>query len=346
MKLVIFAGGSGTRLWPLSRENSPKQFDKIFGGKSTLELAVERVAPSFGMANIFIQAQEKYKQAIIEQIPGLPRANIIIEPERRNVGPAVCFAMVELKKRDFSGPVAILWADHLMESVAEFIRALKTGEKLIEQNPKRFIFIAEKSRFANNNLGWIKIGEKLGTIDKNDYFILAGFKYRPPIDDCVSMHESENHFWNPGYWITSIDYLLEQYKNLAPEIYRQVINDEYGKTEPLHFDQAIAEKIDFKDALVLTTDMGWSDPGTLYALKEALEVNHGENVIHGKVTHLDTCDSLIYNLEPDKLVATVGLKGMVIVNTPDALIVVPKDEVVKITKLIEQMKQEGHHSHL
>jgi len=346
MKIVIFAGGIGTRLWPLSRENSPKQFDKIFGGKSTLQLAVERVAPVFGMANIFIQTQDKYKRVIIEQIHDLPQENIIIEPERRNVGPAVCFAMVELKKRGFSGPVAILWADHLMERVDAFVRVLQVGEKLIKQNPNRFIFIAEKSRFANNNLGWIKIGKKLGEIDESSYFEFLGFKYRPPIGECTQMHESEYHFWNPGYWITSIDYMLEQYKNLSPEIYHQVINDEYSKTEKLHFDQAIAEKIDFKDALVLATDMGWSDPGTLYALKEALEVSREKNVIHGKVTHLDTCDSLIYNLEPNKLIAVVGLNGMVIVNTPDALIVVPKDEVVKITKLIEQMKQEGHHSHL
>jgi len=346
MKLVIFAGGVGTRLWPLSRENSPKQFDRVFSGKSTLELAVERVAPAFGLDNIYIQTQIKYKPAIIALLPSLPEGNIIIEPARRNVGPAVCFAMVELKRRGFSGPVAILWADHLMARVDEFIKALKIGEKLIVENPDRFIFIAEKSRFANNNLGWIKIGDKAGVMDKNDYFSFSGFKYRPPVDECAQMHESQYYFWNPGYWITSIDFLIDQYKKLSPEIYEQVMKDEYGKTEKLHFDQAIAEKIDPNNAVVLTTDMGWSDPGTLYALKEALEKNPGENVVKGKVSVFDSNDSLIYNLEENKLVAVVGLHGMIVVNTEDALIVVPKDEVVKITQLIEQLKKEGHDQHL
>ncbi len=341
MKLIIYAGGIGTRLWPLSRENSPKQFGKIFNGKSTLQLAVERLVPVFGMENIFIQTQEKFKNFIKEQINEIAEENIIIEPERRNLGPAVCLTTVELSKRGYSGAVALLWADHLMNNVEEFRQALLAAEKLIQKNPNRFIFIGEHPRFANNNLGWIKVGNDLGNIEGIKYYEFLGWKYRPDIENCKKMCSSGDYVWNPGYFITSIDFLIQQYKKLALPIYNAVISNNYSAAEKIHFDNAIIEKVDLSNAIVIKTNMGWSDPGTLYALKEALEKERGANVIHGQVSTLETCDSLIYNLEKNKLVAGVGLNGMVVVNTPDALIVVPKDEVVKITKLLEKIKTEG-----
>lgn len=346
MKLIIFAGGIGSRLWPLSRENSPKQFDKIFDNKSTLELAVARVEKEFGAENIYIQTVEAYAPTVHEQIPQVPLENIIIEPARRNLGPAVCLAMTELEKRGYEGPVALLWADHLMKNHGEFINALKIGEQLILEQPNRFVFLGEKPRFANNNLGWIKVGNKLDSVGETDYHSFAGWKYKPGTEECRTMFETGEYFWNPGYFITSVKFLTDQYKKLAPEIYNDVVNGNYENAEATHFDRAIIEKVDLSEAVVLKTDMTWSDPGTLYALKEALEESNEHNVCKGNVSILDSRDSLIYNLEEKKLVTAVGLDGMVIVNTPDALVVVPKDEVVKITELVKQLREESKHEYL
>ncbi len=354
MKLIIFAGGVGTRLWPLSRANSPKQFDKFFNGKSTLQLAFSRVAPVFGNENIFVQTVEQFKNSVLEQLPDLPRENIIIEPERRNLGPAVCLAMNELKKRGESGAISILWADHLMEHIDEFTNTLQAGEELINKNPNRFVFLAEKPRFANNNLGWIKIGEESERITPTQSqegsekvgYSFKGWKYKPTQEECDRMYDSGDYWWNPGYFITSIDFLLEKYKELAPDIYNNVINDNYGEAEKTHFDRAIIEKVDLDDAIVLKANMNWSDPGTLYALKKALEKSANDNVIVGTANILDSIDSFVYNTEKNKLVAGVGLKEMIIINTDDALIVVPKKEVVNITNLINQMKKDGLHKYL
>ena len=346
MKLIIFAGGIGTRLWPLSRQNSPKQFDKIFAGKSTLQLAVERVAPVFGIENILIQTVGNFQDAIRKQIPGLPESNLIVEPARRNLGPAVCLSVIELKKRGFKGSMAILWADHLMDNPKEFISALKAGDQLIKENENRFVFLAERPRFANNNLGWIKVGEKAGMLDNNDYFSFKGWKYKPSAEECNQIFREGKSYWNPGYFITSIEFLFDQYKKLAPEIYQNVSSGNYLEAEAIHFDRAIIEKVDLSNAVVIKTNMGWSDPGTLYALKEALEENKQANVTHGQVTTLNTSDSLIYNLEKGKLVTAVGLRGMVVVNTPDALIVAPKEEVAHITDLVNKLKKEGKDEYL
>lgn len=341
MKLVIFAGGVGTRLWPLSRVNSPKQFDKIFNGQSTLQLAFDRIAPVFGAENIYIQTSPLYGPMIGQQLPLLPKENILVEPSRRDLGPAVCFAMNEMKKRGEGGAVSLLWADHLMERKDEFTEALKAADKLVSANPDRFVFLAERPRFANNNLGWIKVGKRKGAIDLYDIHGFEGWKYRPPQEECDEMYKSGTAFWNPGYFVTSIDYLLDSYRRLAPEIYDHIIANRYDQAAALHFDEAIIERLDLSNAVILKTNMGWSDPGTLYALKEALEKSHSENVIHGKVSSINSEDSLLYNLDESKVLAAVGLKGMVVVNTQDAILVAPKDEVVHITKLLKKMKEEG-----
>ncbi len=346
MKLVIFAGGIGTRLWPLSRENSPKQFDKIFNGKSTLELAIQRLKNKFSIDDILIQTLENYVPLIKEQIPDLPTDNIIIEPSRKNLGPAVCLSVLELKKRGFDGAMAILWADHLMERPEEFVDALDVAEELIEEDGERFVFLAEKARFANNNLGWIHVGDKIDVKKDFDYFRFEGWKYKPEVEECEQMYSSGKYFWNPGYFVTSVKFLEEQYKLLAAKTYTAVDSGNYEEAEAMHFDRAIIEKVNLSNAVVLKTDMGWSDPGTLYALKEALAKSKEETIEKGNVSTMNCLDSLIYNLEKKKLVTAIGLKGMVVVNTDDALIVLPKEEVVNITNLVKKLREENKQEYL
>ena len=346
MKLIIFAGGIGTRLWPLSRENSPKQFDKIFNWYSTLQLAITRLTKKFEINDIYIQTLENFVDNIKEQIPDLPEENIIIEPARRNLGPAVCLSVLELKKRGVTGPMAILWADHLMDKPNEFTDALETSEKLINENGERFVFLSEKPRFANNNLGWIHVGEKIDKVKKFDYFSFLGWKYKPSQDECEQMFNGGEYFWNPGYFITSVEFLEKQYQNLATGIYEAVKNGKYEEAEATHFDRAIIEKVDLANAVVLKTDMGWSDPGTLYALKEALADDSDEVVEQGNVTTLNCQDSLVYNLNENNLLTAVGLKGMVVVATEDATIVASREEVVNITKLIEKLREESKNQYL
>ncbi|MFH0856495.1 MAG: sugar phosphate nucleotidyltransferase [bacterium] len=432
MKIIIFAGGIGTRLWPLSRKNSPKQFDKIFNGKSTLELAIERVKPLVGIENIFIQTTSEFADAVRAHIPALPAENIFIEPSRRNVGPAVCYGMFRLRNAnsrelesestritgknnefvagDAGGrdainristtkdeSVALLWADHLMERVDEFRNALVLGEKLINEDHARFIFLAERPRFANNNLGWIKVGEKAGECGANaavpggdcggvselendgrdainrmhgdvgcrdalqcvsagnEYFKFLGWKYKPTPEECDRMFKSGEYFWNPGYFISSVEFILKQYEKLAPSSYENVKNavaypedafEHYEKAEKVSFDRAILEKTNLSQAVVIKTNMGWSDPGTLYALKEALEKSKEDNVVKGQVVSLNTKDSLLYNFDKKKLLTAVGLDGFVVINTDDAIIVVPKDEVVNVTKLVEKIGAEKFEEYL
>jgi mannose-1-phosphate guanylyltransferase len=166
------------------------------------------------------------------------------------------------------------------------------------------------------------------------------------VEECEEMLLGGEHFWNPGYFITSIDFILESYKKLAPKIYEKVVSGDYANAPIAHFDSVILEKIDLSNAAVIKTDMGWSDPGTLYALKEALEKSSEDNVINGQVVACNCKDSLLYNLEKGKIVTAIGLNGLMVVNTEDALLVLPKNEVINITTLISKMKEEGLEKYL
>jgi len=352
MKLIIFCGGSGTRLWPLSRQAFPKQFIKMFNGKSTFQLAIERIAPAFGIENIIISTTRAYRSHITEQLPELPLANIIEEPEKRDLGPAVGLNLIHLKKLGYSGPVALLWADHLMDNVPEFITSLKTAEKICTDDPKKVVLISEKPRFPNNNLGWIHFGEQ--NPDASYKFI--GFKYKPEFAACEEMFESGEWDWNPGYMVYDVDNALGLFKTFVPEVYdslmqiyeaigtvreARVISQVYPAIPKIHHDHVIAENLSSSDAVVVRSDMGWSDPGTLYALKEALVKEETKNLEMGIVETLDTSDTLVINEEAGKLVATVGLSGMVVVNTKDVLIVVPKTEILKVTELVNRLAEDA-----
>lgn len=346
MKFIIFAGGAGTRLWPLSRQNHPKQFERLIPEGSTIQFAVERVK-DFGLENVFISTNRDYLDLVARDVPDISKERIFSEPARRDLAAAVGLTLFRLKKRGISGTVAILWADHFMRRAEEFRSALSKAEEMISENPNRFVFLGEKPRFANNNLGWIKISK-----EKTDgSFGFHGWKYRPDILLCEKMFLSEEWLWNPGYFVFDLDFVLGLYEKFMPEMYcglKEMIDDEekieksYAELESLSFDNAILEKLSPEQAAVLKVDLGWSDPGTLYALKEALEPLEKNNCVRGEqVLSIETVDSLICNDEPDKLVAAVGLDGMVVVNTKDVVLVCHKDKVSEIKKLLQELKGRG-----
>lgn len=353
MKIVIFAGGSGRRLWPISRQKSPKQFEPILGDKSTLQLAVDRVAGPYGLENIFISTNEGYAEIIRRQLPDLPPANVIGEPTRRDLAPAVGLAMMHLSQVAAADldeePVAILWGDNYMDNVPNFQKVMATAESLLAAKKAHILFIGETPRFANDNLGWIGLGDKLGDVAGQPYYRFRSLTYRPPLEKCKQMFAEKSHVWNTGYFVTTLGYVRRLYQLQQPAMWQQLTQIEAaigqpGYTETLHaiypqmavmsFDDAILQHIPGEDALVLHSEMGWSDPGTLYALKEAINPASDADVTKGLVVKDETKDCLIYNYEAGKLVAVVGVEGMIVVNTEDAILVVHKDQIPLVKKLV------------
>src|SRR3989338_2263336 len=183
MKVVVFAGGVVTRLWPLSRKNTPKQFEKIIGDQSTLQQTVERVAAIIKPSDIYISTGARYQEIVQHQLPHIPEANFIFEPQMRDVGPAIGLATFLLEKDYPDDPMAILWSDHFVKNLDAFKNALLHAERIISQKQGNFVFLGQKPRFANQNIGWIELGEKIREEGEIALYRFKRLKYQPQLED-------------------------------------------------------------------------------------------------------------------------------------------------------------------
>lgn len=351
MKAVVFAGGVGTRLWPLSRKKSPKQFEKIIGDKSTLQLAVSRIQPDFGWQDIFVATGAAHVPTVREQLPQLPDRHVIGEPEMRDVGPAVGLMAGILCRESPSEPMVILWSDHLVKNEKLFRTILTAAGSVVSKDPDKIVFVSQKARFASENLGWIEYGKKIQTESGIPLHAFVHFQYKPEPHIAKKFFSSGRHAWNVGYFVTTPAFLWKQYKAFAPKLYTSLseivdfwntpkfeekLAALYPKLEKIHFDNVILEKLDPKDALVISEDIQWSDIGAWEALKEALQEAKDKNVTQGKVLLTDSTDSLVYNYT-DQLVTTIDLDDMLVVVTQDVVLVSRKSSVSKIKKLVESL---------
>lgn len=351
MKIVIFAGGVGTRLWPLSRKNSPKQFEKIVGTRSTLQQAVERLLPEFEVSDIYIATGEKYKDIVIEQLPTIPKENFIFEPTLQDVGPAIGLSAFLLEKKFSHEPVAIIWSDHVVKNEIAFRRALRLAGKQILDAESEFVFIAQKARFANQNCGWIELGDKIGKNNEEEIFKFKRLCYRPKPEKAEEFYKNKNFVWNLGYFVSTPKYIKTMYKNYVPEMYEKLsqiqasvgtpnfnkkLKEIYPTIEKISFDDAILVKIVSNNFRVIAADLKWSDVGTWDALKEALSENKEENTTLGDVVLENTKDTLLFNYSK-KLCLGIDLNEIIIINTDDVLLVCPKNSVPKIKKFVEKL---------
>ena len=352
MNIVLFAGGVGSRLWPLSRKNAPKQFGKIIADRSMLQIAVHKLFPEFKWEDVFISTGKQYSSHITEQLPLLPTDNVIVEPEMRDVGPAVGLVIAQFVKTKPDEPIVLLWgSDHLVKKEAIFRKMLRTAEKLVLENPNQIVFIGQKPRFANQNLGYIAYGKEVANIDGFPINEFTSFKYRPDIEDAKEFATDNKHAWNLGYFATTPRFLWKLFEEFAPEMYQKLkkIHDAYGTAayeavlaevyptlEKISFDDAILEKMDPKDGQVISADIGWSDIGAWEALKEALSDKVEENVTKGKILLEGSSDSILHN-ETKQLIVGIDLHGLVVVSMDDVILICPKDSVPKIKTLVKSL---------
>jgi mannose-1-phosphate guanylyltransferase len=227
---------------------------------------------------------------------------------------------------------------------------LDTAETLTVEGKAKIVFMGETARFANDNLGWIGLGEAMGELNGRNYYSFKSWIYRPPLERCEEMFSQGDYVWNTGYFVTTVGFVSEAYANHQPEMWAQlqsigraigtedyntILHNVYPELLVDSFDDAIVKKTGLDDAVVLHGNMGWSDPGTLYALKEAINPNPNENVTKGLVEAHQTRDSLLYNYESHKLMSVVGLDGVIVVNMEDAILVVHKDQIPLVKQMVD-----------
>ncbi|MEO6509334.1 MAG: sugar phosphate nucleotidyltransferase [Patescibacteria group bacterium] len=353
MKAVIFAGGVGTRLWPVSRKKSPKQFEKIIGDKSTLQTYIDLLLPDFPLEDIYIATGHEYVEMVRTQLNFIPKENVIGEPCRRDVGPAVAFWAGYLAKKFPNEPMIILWSDHLIRNKEKFLEILKSVDMALSEDPNKIIYFGHKPRFASVNLGWIETGAVEKSFNNINLLEFKGFKYRPDKPVAEKYFSNPKYCWNLGSFASTPQYLYSLFERFTPQIHRltekilehidtptfeENFAKYYTQMPEIHIDNAIAEQLDKEFAYVIVEDIGWSDIGAWEALKEALESRSDDNVTKGKVLLQESTDTLIYNYEDKKLIVGIDMEDMLVVNTDDVMLVTKKSSVSKIKKLVESFE--------
>ena len=346
MKALILAGGSGTRLWPISREKKPKQFHAFAGDRTLLQMTLDRL-DFLKPADIFVSISAPYAAELKRQLPRFSASHIFIEPESRDTGPAITYAAHRLSRRFPNEVMAVIYADQMIQNKDEFRKKLLVAEQLARKNHTLNI-IEVKAKFPNPNLGYVKIG-RLRQVhsDGTEIYDLDRFVEKPDIETAKKYTTSHKYLWNTGIYVWEIKTILEKFKKHAPDIYSAVTDEKtpYGNCPKISIDYCLMEKINPRDVRIIPAELGWSDVGTWSSLFDELVDDPDGSFIQGEHIGLDTTGSVIVS-NSGKLIVTSGVKNMVIVDTPDAVLVMPKEKAAEMKKVIEELRKRKKEKYL
>jgi mannose-1-phosphate guanylyltransferase len=343
---AIMCGGSGTRLWPLSRALFPKQFLPLVNETSMLQDTLKRL-PQNSCEPVFI-CNEEHRFLVAEQVRQLSSGQhtILLEPEGRNTAPAVALAAINAVEKDENAMLLVLAADHVIQNTAAFYQAVETASVAAENG--KLVTFGIVPTHAETGYGYIKKGKS----QQNNTFDVADFVEKPTADVANKYLLSGDYLWNSGMFLFRAARYLEELKKYRPEILascQQAMNEvesdfdflRPNKTaflacESESIDYAVMEKTD--SAVVVPLDAGWSDVGSYSALWEVCSKDDNNNVLKGDVITQQSTNNYIHS--QNKLIATVGVDNLVVIDTQDAVLVANKDKVQEVKKIVEHLKAE------
>ena len=273
MKAVILAGGHGTRLYPLSTIEKPKQFLNLIGDKTLYQQTVDRLS-FLKPEDIFVATNAEYVKYVHEQTPEIPTRNIFVEPAMRNTATCIGYAAMQLSKQftesDPDEVMCVIYADHLVRDEKEFAHKLQIAEHLA-RTENTLNIIEVEAREPNTKLGYVKTGEVLKEVEGVKIHAFEEFKEKPDLKTAEAYLQNGSYLWNTGYYVWKISKILEKYKQHAPDTFKKLQEDNYIDCENISIDYAIMEKVDPSEVRIIPAILGWSDIGTWESLFEELE---------------------------------------------------------------------------
>ncbi len=342
---VILAGGMGVRFWPRSREKQPKQLLKIFGEKSLLQQTVERLDGLIEKDHIFVITTRIQKAAIREQIPDIPKENIIDEPFGKNTAASIGLASVIIQKKCPEAITVVLPADHLIRDIKEFQRTIKTAINFAEGN-SALMTIGITPDKPETDYGYIQFDENF--IDSNIHKVIS-FAEKPPLATAERFIQAGDFLWNSGIFIWSVEAISREIKKLMPELhsglveisaslgkpdYQSVLVKEFGQFRSTSIDYGVMENSD--EVYLVKGDFDWSDVGSWDSVFDLSEKDSEKNVRKGKVYTEKTSNCLIHT--PNKFSALIGVDNLIVIETPDSLLICDRDNAGDVKHVIDYLK--------
>jgi mannose-1-phosphate guanylyltransferase len=351
---VIMAGGGGTRLWPLSRKARPKQLLRLVEDRSLFQMAVDRLQGLFDPNHILVVTVKEQAGELRRQCPQIPGENYLIEPLPRGTASVVGLAAVVLQRRDPQAVMAILTSDHFIGNVTGFQQHLRAAYEVAQEDYLVTLGIAPT--FPATGYGYIQRGERIGVYQDLEAYRALRFMEKPEHSQAVAMLAGGDHTWNSGMFIWRVDRILEEIARQMPALDQslRLIREDWdtrkgAKTLARLWPKIKPETIDYgvmegarQVAVIPAQNLEWSDVGSWDSLFEVLPTDDGGNlVMGGQHIGLDTRCSLIYVGQEHRLIVTIGVEDLVVVDTGDVLLVCKKDQAQRVRLVVEELKKTG-----
>jgi mannose-1-phosphate guanylyltransferase len=355
---LIMAGGGGTRLWPMSRKELPKQLLPLIDENSMFHTSVARLAPVFSSEQIYVVTGRKYVEAMRQDVAQIPAENFLAEPYGRDNAAAVGLALTTIYQRDPEAVIAILTADHHIGKPDVFCRVLTTAYEVAQQG--FIVTLGISPSFPSTGFGYIQQGEKLGEQNGFGFYKATRFTEKPDVVLATKFISSGRYSWNSGMFIMSVKQALDEFERQQPEMHSllntlapAVDTPEYEVTLARIWETMPKKSIDYaimegaERMAIIPVDIGWSDVGTWASLYDILPQDKFGNCAKGKAVDnrivLDTHNTLIFG---DKLTVTIGVEDLVIVQTDDVILVCHKDRTQDIKQVVDYLNQHGNTDYL
>jgi len=341
--VLIMAGGKGTRFWPISTDEKPKQFLNLVGEDTMLQMTYKRINKLVPKERIFICTGDKYINLVKEQLLEIQDRNIIREPEAKNTAPCITLSSLLIKRYYNNASIVVLPADHLINSDDKFIEIVKNGNEFLKSMPNSIVTLGISPSRPECGYGYIKVCDKK-LKDFDSIRKVQAFIEKPNLEEAKQYLEDGNYLWNAGMFLWNVDSILEKTKKYIPNTYEalnvileckeeeiyKLINENYKKTDEISIDYAILEKDD--EIYVVPSEIGWDDIGTWKAVERYRIKDEKENITLGRTSYIDGANNMVVSF--GKQIIVDGLSDIYVIESEDKIIVGLKKNI----DLIKQLK--------
>ncbi|OVE67773.1 mannose-1-phosphate guanylyltransferase [Clostridium diolis] len=332
---LIMAGGKGTRFWPLSTEEKPKQFLNLIGKDTMIQMTVNRIKPIIPIERIFVCTGEKYVNLVKEQLPELPAKNIIIEPDGRNTTPCIALSAFVIRRYYKDANMIVLPSDHLIKDEDKFRNIVQMANDFLENNEEAIVTLGMKPDRPETGYGYIKYTNKVEEKNEFNIFKVDKFVEKPNEEKAKKYLEDGSYLWNGGMFLWKTSNIINEIKKYSPETYEAIheievvkeellqdlINNKYHKTESISIDYSVLEKS--ANIHVIPSEIGWDDIGTWKAVERYKEKDINDNILYGNARVIESKCNIAIN--SCKRLVMIGIDDVMTLETEDSIYIVNKD---------------------
>lgn len=358
---LIMAGGKGERFWPLSTDEKPKQFLKLLGEKTMIQMTVERLLPLISIDDIFVVTAQNYVEILREQLPNLPKENIIVEPIGRNTAPCIALSAFVIKKHygEENPSIVVLPSDHLIVDENEFRETIRRAYEFVEKKESNIVTLGIKPDRPETGYGYIELKIENGQFTDENFKIdkykqqriykVEKFVEKPDLKTAKEYLKEGNFLWNCGMFVwkcSTILRLTERYLNSTYKILSEISNasgeefeaklaKKYSEVDNVSVDYAIMEKAN--DIYVIPSDFGWDDIGTWHSVERYREKDDNNNICIGDIKNIDASNNLVFSKK--KPIIVVGMDDVFVVESDDIIFVGKKKDIERIKEIKKKVSK-------